>query len=707
MYIEKQHLLRFCQHTDLELNFSPGLNVIVGPIGSGKSNILKGIRFAFTNDSGNEGKQEDDIQAGSDPSATSSVSLVGVHRSQRFSLVRKLRPSSREFQWEGSPNKLRAAKAISEELYERMGVDVSMFDEFVIVPQGEIANIIDLDDAKRTESMHNLVGLQRYSKYHAWLGEYLSGLVVPTVPESAEELHRQRLETDRRLGELRKQLATLQAGQIAAEQLGQAQQVIESRALVVSLQHSIENDGKLLAQNVTDCDQWKAHLQKVEAKLLTDQQLVAKLESDQAAVVAEIATLHQWELYDSYQSRIDAFKAECQLPTAPEGYLAPTAPELATLKEKQQQLAVLLHLQSLTAQSGPKCPTCFQPIPAEVTASFASIDPLRADISRINNLVTISRDYDSKVARAMAAQASADQALPSLLASQTSLGLSGQTRPAGNIAMLREAARSLSTQLPAAKAVVKASEEAVATAKSSIAAFAAQAETLQAQLDQARQKLSGLPPVQETDYQAALTAVQNAGRLREQIAETTGTITATQATLQALNARYDRARTAEIEAESVIAYRADVERCRQLFHRDQLPFELAKNGMLALASRMNEVLAAFNASFRVSAGAGSSFKAVFYNQPGKGIQPDTRLSGGERAQYGLALRVAAHSLWAQELGFLALDEPTYGFGQHDLGCVRVAIEELRRLSNEQGLQVIVVTHERSLLPLFDNVIEVR
>lgn len=707
MYIERLLLQRFCQHGDRELSFCPGLNVIVGPIGSGKSNILKAIRLIFTNYSGNEGNKEADIQAGADPSLPSSVSLTGVHRDQRFFATRKLRPSAREFYWEGSTVKLRAERAIAEELQIRLGVDVNMFDEFVIVPQGEIANIIDMDDAKRTEAMHNLVGLNRYAKLYSWLSDYLSTLTVPVIPESADEISKQLVSHREAKFQLESAMKTYQEALNSVADLEKANQIVQSRSLFVSLTSTLDNNKKSLEQARTSMAAWQNHVQGIQAKVVEMTGRRDAYKAEETAATKLIELVRTWELYDSYTARINSILASCIEPTKPNDYLV-TNEEFIRLKQSiVSELSVLQHLQKLAESGNPTCPTCLRPVDQGLQLELSKIPTLAQQLQALEHREQASQQYDRSFALWQQAKASADKALPELQSSQASLGLTDKsTRPTLNSA-------TLAAGLTQAKKNIELADKALTTlttdldnAKSSVAAFSAQIQTLESEALVINQQLATLPVVDDAAYQHAVLTTTQAANLREAMAKHTGELAATNSHIAGLEARMAKAIETKKEADSMIAWRADVEAGRALFHRDKLPFELAKNGMLALASRMNEVLTAFGAGYRVHAGSGSSFKASFYNQPGKGVQPDNRLSGGERAQYGLALRVAAHSLWAQELGFLAMDEPTYGFGQNDISCVRVAIEELRRLSNEQGLQVIVVTHERSLLPLFDHVIEV-
>jgi len=83
---------------------------------------------------------------------------------------------------------------------------------------------------------------------------------------------------------------------------------------------------------------------------------------------------------------------------------------------------------------------------------------------------------------------------------------------------------------------------------------------------------------------------------------------------------------------------------------------------------------------------------------------DRRLSVGERIVLSMAFRIAVNSTFAGRLGVLIMDEPTAGLDEHNLGCLPRAIEQLRVLSRERGLQVLFVSHEPRIQQYFENVI---
>jgi exonuclease SbcC len=49
-YIKKLSLRNFQSHRETDLEFSPGLNIIVGPSDQGKSAIIRALRWLFYNE---------------------------------------------------------------------------------------------------------------------------------------------------------------------------------------------------------------------------------------------------------------------------------------------------------------------------------------------------------------------------------------------------------------------------------------------------------------------------------------------------------------------------------------------------------------------------------------------------------------------------------------------------------------------------------
>jgi DNA repair exonuclease SbcCD ATPase subunit len=147
---------------------------------------------------------------------------------------------------------------------------------------------------------------------------------------------------------------------------------------------------------------------------------------------------------------------------------------------------------------------------------------------------------------------------------------------------------------------------------------------------------------------------------------------------------------------------AELTATRQVFHHDEAPRMVSYTFVEGMLEEINETLAIFDAPYRVTMDENLGFIANFLD--GVRVQPDRRLSVGERIILAMAFRITVNSTFASQVGLLVMDEPTAGFDEHNLGCLPHALNRLKELSEERGLQVLFVTHEPQITNIFDNVI---
>ena len=121
-----------------------------------------------------------------------------------------------------------------------------------------------------------------------------------------------------------------------------------------------------------------------------------------------------------------------------------------------------------------------------------------------------------------------------------------------------------------------------------------------------------------------------------------------------------------------------------------------------MLEEVNATLEIFDAPYRVTMDENLGFIATFLD--GVRRQPDRRLSVGERIVLAMAFRITVNSTFAGQVGMLVMDEPTAGLDEHNLGCLPQALSRLKELSDERGLQVLMVSHEGRIMSTFDNVI---
>jgi DNA repair exonuclease SbcCD ATPase subunit len=164
----------------------------------------------------------------------------------------------------------------------------------------------------------------------------------------------------------------------------------------------------------------------------------------------------------------------------------------------------------------------------------------------------------------------------------------------------------------------------------------------------------------------------------------------------------ERAREIAVEATVTRQWLAHCEEMAQATNWDAWPRVVAEYQFQRMEASVNDMLARFEAPFTITTRPDLTFEARFLT--GK-VMGGARLSKGEKVVLSLAFRTAVHHMFARDLGVLCMDEPTEGLDQENLKCVRLALQRLRELSSSSGLQVLIITHERDLAPLFDHVIE--
>jgi DNA repair exonuclease SbcCD ATPase subunit len=179
-------------------------------------------------------------------------------------------------------------------------------------------------------------------------------------------------------------------------------------------------------------------------------------------------------------------------------------------------------------------------------------------------------------------------------------------------------------------------------------------------------------------------------------------LVAVQASIEQSNQRFVEMMDANERSVRIRDAAAHMDKLRQIFHRNELPRVVSYTNLEDMQEKINETLELFDAPFRVYPTEGLGFEAHFGD--GRRIV-DRRLSVGERIVLAIAIRITINSTFANELGVLIMDEPTAGLDEHNLGCLPQALEQLRVLSESQGMQVLFVTHEPRISHLFDTTID--
>jgi DNA repair exonuclease SbcCD ATPase subunit len=140
---------------------------------------------------------------------------------------------------------------------------------------------------------------------------------------------------------------------------------------------------------------------------------------------------------------------------------------------------------------------------------------------------------------------------------------------------------------------------------------------------------------------------------------------------------------------------------RDVLHRDRLPRRVAESNLRLIEDAVNANLELFGSPFWATTAEDLSF---LVNKPGEPQQAASRLSTGQKVVLALAFWSAVASLLGNELGLLALDEPTANLDYDNRILLRESLTTLsRKLKGSR--QLILVTHDPYLRTAFDQVID--
>lgn len=680
--------------------------MVVGPNGAGKTNTLRALQFALTGDAGGDRKKADDVYQGIADGEEAYVEIYMRQDDTDIVLRRGLVPST---------NLLRIGEQtwtsvgeINAELWRRLGATKKQISDYVFVRQRKIDDMFDLPPAERAESLAALFGLEHAERVYKKAGEFIGAVEIPTTTTNIAELERTIAEQERTVLALSEQQEQLVLGFDPHKRLA---------ALERDIQHyqTLQQTRSYIEQVRADISSKQAEVTVLQRAQSDLDQYIADLDAGIAALdsagTAARAALTQWHSYhNASQLRAQLAADIAQHEKQYAGLQEPQVPECIELSAQELQMRDAMaqrsfELQSLLDAMGTTCtcPTCGQRLPdaanqeklrAERTAELEEIKATVQALTMRHNAWTQYREklrvYSEQKTAGERERAQLKQREVSLQHfEQPTLAEADCRATLDEIANFQRVLLSLQAEKQdKAKALHRAEGE---------------LDSMHTQLRNAESTVSSQPNISQQNYSqmvadrdALLAALETSWALQRQIATADASLLASREKLQ--------------DAQRVLAAgtktRAAVEhltRVRQLFHRSEAPRVVTYTYIEAMLNDVNKTLELFDAPYRVVMDDNLGFTAHFLD--GVRVQPDRRLSVGERIVLAMAFRITVNSTFANRVGMLIMDEPTAGLDEHNLGCLPHALERLRELSAQRGLQVIFVTHEPRIEQFFDNTIE--
>jgi len=713
-----QSLRNICQLSSLEWDFRSGLIGVYGPVGSGKSNAtLTAPYVALTGryDRHPEGKNgllkrgtrdghiELTIECAGQPIILR-VALTRGRKDEVASEITLTLPDSKQ---------IVGATQVYETLQSVYKLDAAVIDEYVLVRQRALNDLIAQTSAERIKALGRLCGTDRAELVYRALGERLT-----TLTATAQGLALGQDDTANAMAGARKAYQKARAAyqQARAEipdkaKLAKALAQLADAELRRRGRQAIEElRGKLDESDAT----WIAARGTYHTHVAEFQQACAAARTQKETALAAQRTLQACREVARYAARRSAARKRMKLAQRQLDELtAPKPPKHAAYettaqaqKARDKAVVELAQADSLLTLTGkPVCTTCGTPVKtlaASIEAAGTKATELRQKLRDIEKYLQGQQAYNQALSAFNAAQHAAKATLATHSEALQALERRApKKRKLPELADARTHAHTVVTQYNQQRQrAVDLSRRCRRLEQLARAALATRKQQ-QAQLTERQQ---ALPPKQpKATLVAARELTQLAQTRRRAAAAVRETYVGAKAVYRAAkdaHARDARTRKLRVQLQQCID---KLSACRTYAHRDGLPSRVHTAALQLLEKRINPLLASLDAPFEVTADPQSA-RLLAVMQDGETF-PTEALSGGQTVSLSIAYRLAVKELFARHFDMLVLDEPTAWLDTRRMDCLIDVMMRLRRRAAKLNQQIIVVTHSERLRRVFDQVLE--
>ena len=216
-------------------------------------------------------------------------------------------------------------------------------------------------------------------------------------------------------------------------------------------------------------------------------------------------------------------------------------------------------------------------------------------------------------------------------------------------------------------------------------------------------ELAKLPVSSPEAVTAINTKLDKAGEFELEQAKLTTALSLYNSTLKSIEDQLAAIDSVRTKSSKLASYRKLIDDVRNVLHKENLQKDLLTHYLVTLCSKVNEYLKVFNSPFSVDISTELDISARFPNGYVAGI---SRLSGGQKCALSIAFRFAINDIFAKQFGMIVLDEPTAYLDDDNLSAVGDLISRVHAYTEKTGMEVIIITHDKEILPNFSNVIDI-
>lgn len=704
MQLLKLDVQNWVHHRKQTCEFTRGLVAILGENGSGKSSLFGAVRWLLTGENPNFGVKADNISQYAQPGEPAYASLEFEHNGHYATVTRYLLPEKEPSVFVVDNEEVaRGDKAVTAAIEKLLGVDAKFISRFIIVSQTEIFSFIDDSQTDTDKFFQRLFNTSVADKCQDIIGKKLTKINVPEIAKSSAQIDAELVVLKNDLAAVETTLNTLPSFDAYVALQKKENEILVSWQLCLS-------STKQLAALKEDLQLQKVQLSAAQKEL---DSCVADLKvfdeaidgSDEARKKAQQALGH-WENYKKITSLRETLALRKKdLSSRRLDQTCPSEPAVDSAEVLQDKISAALRIVQNSEQflatfssGSSRCPTCNTPVDAlqdEVERQKQLYKESSTDLERLRADLRARQEYEKAYASWQETKNKLDAQEEEIFKSESAL----QCVEPPQIA--EEELKQTVSDFEAFDAARAELKPAIESARQLVATLSGSISATETQIERLEDSVKNCD-VTESD---ATLATHKLNQISLQMSER-NSVEEQRLELQhrvnVLTQEFDAAVLQEQRAVNVRRQIEIAEAARVALKN--APRIVAQRNLKRLEASINELLQIFNVNFSVSVADTDSpaFVAEFYDGRRQVAQ---RLSIGQKTVLALAFRVAVNAQFAEEIGLLALDEPTASLDAPRIKALAPVLEKLRDLSTAKGLQCLLVTHASSLSHLFESTIE--
>lgn len=712
MYLRQLYLTNFGPHEELNLEFEHGLNGIYGRNGSGKSSAINAVYSALTGDwSRHVLGKSGCIRCGA---TNCSVDIkLSLNNNDEATISRILAPKpSQRLSW--GDRELTKSEDIAEWMNVYLHLTRRIIDNYMIIPQGEMYGFLDVSPRERTERFSQLCGTDVAEKIRAVLHDFKNKSDTRKSGDDIVYQNYKRLlgERDeyidlltRQQDELNELSAKITVDNDEIEDYTAYLSMYETKKAAASSLKELKKEIEQLDRDIESSDiAFAATVDQLESITATVDDNRAMVDSFREVLFLAKKSVEDRASCDYLLSQIrsmnaDKLELQSQLTEWDGPDIERVQSDLAELEHQYKTEKRLLERSSELNDSQDSCPVCHakrENWNIDPTALASQVRQYRETITEYKQTVD---KYDEFVAHTDNVKAKLAELEGSLAAVKENYVKFESQLKHYSEDDIKNANNWITWESDQLKQISKLEQnKAVYTQKNSSCRLS------KAELSESLTKclllVDGIDEI-EVKVELKRQLMEQMFALRSQRDVLQDRVNASQNRLTTINAEIAK-------CEPVMAKRAGVEKfvslvddSMRILHRDNLPHAIHCRVLNGIVENINDELANFEAPFVISVEDDLTFTAHF-TKTGMSITAGA-LSGGQKVLLGFAYWFALQTLFARQIGIMILDEPTDGLDRYNREKSIDVLMALRNRINKKNQQVIIITHDELLTPVFDKV----